>query len=312
MKTAPRKLKGFFSITLVILIVIIGALLAGVTHYFFNTAMMTTEQYNSKRAFYLAEAAVERGIRNWSLNQIGYSGTPATAFGGGQITIEVYNTNFDNVTALNSNQKRIRGIATIDQATSTVDAIVEATQTNLLTNGDLNAPATCPVVSAPSTWSLPVVVNWAGPGYSCAGSGNSRALRVQLAGAAAGDLTTTTTQTINPAPTPAANTVFTLNYQYSITGGNGNCRVYMTLTDSALGTYSNFGNHNGATAFTAGSLAVTVPTAGTQITSIQVQLYINNSGQNRVLLLDDMSLTMAGGGGGSSGIVVRNWKEVLP
>ncbi len=114
--------RGFALIAAIILIVVAAAMAVVMTTLVSSSSQSGAKHISSAQALFIAEAGLERAIRQRSLDNT-YVGEGPVAMGQGSYTITVFNTDFSGA-ALPSGQRRLRSVGQFDTATRTVEAIV--------------------------------------------------------------------------------------------------------------------------------------------------------------------------------------------
>ncbi len=124
--SGPRGQHGFLVIVAAVLIVIVGFLGVAVTFLISANMRASTDNYDAARALFVADAGLEYGTYDWSMN--GNTGPSTQNFGAGSFTFFAD----DNGSAFglgnplaNPNQKRIVSTGGVGNASRTVEAIVE-------------------------------------------------------------------------------------------------------------------------------------------------------------------------------------------
>ncbi|OGI40930.1 MAG: hypothetical protein A2140_00330 [Candidatus Muproteobacteria bacterium RBG_16_62_13] len=118
----PTRNRGFALIAAIILIVVAAAMAVVMATLVSSSSQSGAKHISSAQALFIAEAGLEKAIRQRSLDNT-YVGEGPTAMGQGSYTITVFNTDFSGV-ALPSGQRRLRSVGQFDTATRTVEAIV--------------------------------------------------------------------------------------------------------------------------------------------------------------------------------------------
>lgn len=110
----PGQQRGFLLITSVVLIVI-AAVVLGVMVFLSTTGNQATVRHlNSKQALFIAEAGIEKAIRNWKLSlnpPTPYTGEPTTPFANGTFTVTIDSTDFSGA-PLPADQLRFISVGT--------------------------------------------------------------------------------------------------------------------------------------------------------------------------------------------------------
>ncbi len=301
---------GFYVIAMVILIMAASVIALIVSRSYFNNALINAESSTGSESFYLAVSGAERGIRQWSLNNL-YTGEGPNALGNGTYTVQVFTTDFTGA-ALAANQRRIRGIGNVNNSQSTVDVIIQQGGTNLLTNGDFQIPGVCPGVPLqPSNWTI--TFNIGINPWQCTGVGNSVGIvdckNIGSCGGG-GNRTVNLQQTLS-STFVSTGAAYTINYNYNIDAfaGNQNIRVRFRLRRSTGGAWynSSWQNYTATTGgFVSGTNTITPP-AGQTIGFFQIQLVVRGNNSKRITI-DNVELIPPGGGT----ITVLGWREMFP
>jgi len=146
--------EGFLVIAAAILITVLGFIAVALTTMTAGSARGVTEYASGTKAFYIAEAGIEKGIYQW-LADPAYAGEGPVLFGGGEFAIVVNSdgSSFASLgypTPLPSGQAHLMSIGRHGNSVRTVHAIVEGGGSPIVLNGDFNSPGSCPPL--PDSW----------------------------------------------------------------------------------------------------------------------------------------------------------------
>lgn len=310
---ASRDQSGFLLIGAVVLIVV-AALLLSVMVYFSVTGNQATARHlGSKQALFIAGSGIERGIRQWSLDN-SYAGEGPVSFGKGSFIVTTHDDDFQGA-ALPATKKRIRSVGRV-AATGMrmVDVIVRRTalfleqfpdsaafaadwSTQILTNNEGSSgfdAANCPVATCPDT---------------LAGSGS---MLIRTTPAGPNDrVTGYREQTLaTPIATGAGGLTVDVAAAFDKSGGNVNTNtVSVRLFDSAANVLSSVWS-DGALTTTGWVLdevtGVALP-ANRHYDRIRLYFDLREQGNNTVVTrLDEIKLSSVG-----AGLAVQEaWREV--
>lgn len=133
-----KKQSGYVALVAVMLIVVVSAIATMSTKMFISQSWSTGDHQGSSKAFFLAEAGVERGIRQWMLNN-SYTGEGPVSLGAGTFTVNIYTTDFSGA-PLAGNQRRVRGTGAVGANSRISEAIIQngSTSTGFAVGDDGN------------------------------------------------------------------------------------------------------------------------------------------------------------------------------
>ncbi len=149
---------GSLLIAAVVLIAIIGVLAATLSVLVGGSSHAALAHLRGAQALFIGEAGLEKGARGWIQNAA-YPGESNTAFGTGDFTISVFNTDFSGA-ALPTNQKRIRSVG-VARASGGVVAGSRTVET---------------LIQRPAVWTAGnsgVILQWNGATWAASASGTA-------------------------------------------------------------------------------------------------------------------------------------------
>ncbi|BAV32703.1 hypothetical protein SCL_0381 [Sulfuricaulis limicola] len=305
--------RGFLLIAAVVLIVV-AALLLSVTVWFpVVDNQATVRHLGSKQALFIAGSGIERGIRQWSLDN-SYAGEGPVSFGEGSFTVTTHDDDFQGA-ALPATKKRIRSVGQVaDTGMRVVEVIARRTAlfleqfpgsagfaadwpTQILTNNEGSSgfdAANCPVATCPDT---------------LAGSGS---MLIRTTPAGPNDRVTGYREQAlaTPVVTGAGGLTVDIGVAFDKSGGNVNTNtVSVRLFDSAANVLTSVWSDSALT--TAGWVldevtGVVLP-ANRHYDRIRLYFDLREQGNNTVVTrLDEIKLSSTG-----AGLAVQEaWREV--
>lgn len=285
----PRRQQGFLLIAAVVLIIIVAVLALAVNFRFARNVSASTDHLTAKQAFYLAASGLQRGIRQWSLDN-SYTGEANVGFAQGTFSITTFDTDFAG-NPLAPGFKRIRSVgqtaASSGTAQRAVQAIINASgaSPNLLTNPNFNADA--------NGWTWSPAGNVSFDGTIGNPSGSLRVAKTR----GGPPLTRNIIQDLASPVTTTVATDFTLQVDFRMSSGNGRLRLF--LRDDLGGTYSS----NRLTVSGGWSTAVRSATVPAGRTIVRVELEVRLTGGPKTMWVDNFSLTYP------SGVSIVAWQE---
>ncbi|MDH3371351.1 MAG: hypothetical protein OEM31_08485, partial [Gammaproteobacteria bacterium] len=158
----PGQQRGFLLITSVVMIVIAAVVLSVMVFLSTTGNQATVRHLSSKQALFIAEAGIEKAIRNWKLSlnpPTPYTGEPTTPFANGTFTVTIDSTDFSGA-PLPADQLRFISVGTAAGGVAMRVAEAIAGPENLLpsvVNANFNlAPQTpCNYFPAPPPTCMP-------------------------------------------------------------------------------------------------------------------------------------------------------------
>ena len=114
--------RGSLMIVVVILIVVVSLMATTLTFLVVEDARSAADYLNASNALFVAESGIERGVRQFSINN-SYTGEGPTTFGAGTFTINVYTTDIAGA-ALPITDRRINSKGIVGGAARTINATV--------------------------------------------------------------------------------------------------------------------------------------------------------------------------------------------
>ena len=311
----PRRQHGFLVIVAAVLIVVIGFLGVAITFLVSANMRAGAESYDAARALAVAEAGLEYGTYDWSMN--GNTGPSTQNVGAGSFTFFAD----DNGSAFglgnplaNPNQKRIVSVGGVGNATRTVEAVVESGGGgNMLTNEDFGDPGACP--PEPTSWDLNP--DWTGNDCNAFDNLSGNPAPSILSTKPGGNSTnqTNATQFFATPCTTASPTTFTVTFDYRYlesapTGGANRGRIRVRLGRATGGWYGTGFTINDTIGWTSHpGLTINVPSNRT-IDRFSALLTVRGNGAKTVWI-DNIEVTGAGCSG-SGGVKIIAWREVFP
>lgn len=277
--------RGALLLSAVALIVVIALLVVAMAALTTTNARSGSEYLGGTQAFYVAEAGLEKGIREWSLNPA-YAGEIGTAFGPGSFDIQPSGTDFDGTTPLPAAQRRIISTGRVGTAARSVEVIVDDGTGNALANpGFDNGP---PPPGGPDDWLITPDASDPTGGYD-GGGGVGGTPAVTLRRTAKGPQVQTLADQTLPVSIPVTvATVFSVDFEYKVLGKG---TIEFELYDSAGGSYTSNkinGNDTGG-GWVADNRTINVP-AGVTLTGFRIIL-TSKGNPVRQVWIDNVVLT---------------------
>lgn len=293
-----RRQRGSLMIVTIVMILVLGFMGVAITSMSATSTYNAIDDMAANEAFYLAESGLQRGIREWSLDQ-GYTGEGPTNFGNGSFTIAA-------PIILSATQAQINATATVPTVNGNVTRTVTATV-------DLGGPLASNLTDDVNIWPTEVLTN--NEGNFAAVSGGLRFRTDNSNGADYAGYRET--GTAPPAITLNEGDTINLDLEYKKrwTGGGANpssmdmALELVSTTGTSYVIWSEntiFNNNNWLTAPTT---SWTVPT-GVTINRIRLSfdLQRNGNGRRPQVLFRNIIINSAGGGGAS----IVSWQEDIP
>jgi hypothetical protein len=328
---------GFLLIAAVFLIVAAAVAAAAMAFFVVSGGQSAAGHLTATQALFIAEAGIEKGSREWSLNNA-YTGETNTPFAKGVFTVTTDPNDF-NGNPLPAGQIRLRSVGTVSgtSATRTAEAILG--EKNLLpasANTNFNqAPLTpcnydgdgTPGSSTcyPTGWKLDpappsIFQPWdkappdaEGPQQS-GGPDGSRAAYAEKTSSGPSTATNAGNFTFSPAVTVTAPTTVQMDFDYRVVrsspGGPPNeMQLTFTLSDGVTtwtATPAPFESGDTGT-FQSGTVTFAITGTGTKnITNLEFTIHLK-SGQPKQAWLDNLELIS-----GTPTYEIKAWQEVFP
>ena len=326
---SPGRQRGFLLIASVVLIVIVAVVLSAMVFLSTTGNQATARHMNSKQALLIAEAGIEKGIREWKLNPA-YTGETSTPFANGTFTVTTSVTDYSG-NPLPADQRRFISVGTVGSGVAMRVADVIAGPENLLppaANADFNQADYNPCVQnpplpnppcEPTNWDLNAILppsrdipaNRFTPWDDldpAPGTSTDRAAYVAkrwngpLSATGAGNFT------FSPPVIVIAPVTLDLRFDYWIEGGNAAKEGYFnfTLSDGVTNWSSpeTDSPHTGEWRTMQTTVAIT-GTGPKSITNLSFTFELK-SGQPKEGWLDNI---MLGSGGGTQNLEIKAWRE---
>jgi len=313
--------RGFLLITAVVLVVVVSLLVGAMAFMFVTGSQSGADNLQSGQALFIAEAGLERALRQKTLSSA-YTGETNTSYANGSFTITTYSTDFSGNPLLTGWVRMMSvGTTSTGGASRTVEAIVGAQ--NLFppaANADFNStspPNTNPCVigsCTPANWNLSTTPAGVFQPWDDTGGPETPPTRAAYAVKPTTGTSTATnagsfaflTPMVVTAPTTLS---LTFNYKVVTTGATSSeVQLTFTTTDGTTtwtATPAPFNSGNTGT-YQTGSVSFSITGTGTKsLNSLAFTMFLK-AGQPKQAWLDNLSLNS---GSGTAPLSIRYWRE---